>query len=113
MAVEVKYVVIRDGEEKMSFTSKKEADAYDKMLDLADVLENWLGNAPVTLEDEQRDQMAMWLAEQKDVLSHIFKSGKLPIADAEDIAQVAEPSATDAESADAVDIKRASKRSAA
>ncbi|MEA1397101.1 damage-inducible protein YebG, partial [Salmonella enterica subsp. enterica serovar Typhimurium] len=27
MAVEVKYVVIREGEEKMSFTSKKEADA--------------------------------------------------------------------------------------
>ncbi|HBI9554932.1 TPA: YebG family protein, partial [Escherichia coli] len=26
MAVEVKYVVIREGEEKMSFTSKKEAD---------------------------------------------------------------------------------------
>ena len=35
MAVEVKYVVIREGEEKMSFTSKKEADAYDKMLDMA------------------------------------------------------------------------------
>ena len=37
MAVEVKYVVIREGEEKMSFTSKKEADAYDKMLDTADL----------------------------------------------------------------------------
>ncbi len=30
MAVEVKYVVIREGEEKMSFTSKKEADARTK-----------------------------------------------------------------------------------
>ncbi len=40
MAVEVKYVVIREGEEKMSFTSKKEADAYDKMLDTADLLEH-------------------------------------------------------------------------
>ena len=38
MAVEIKYVVIREGEEKMSFASKKEADAYDKMLDLAEVL---------------------------------------------------------------------------
>lgn len=37
MAVEVKYVVIREGEE--SFTSKKEADAYDKMLDTADLLD--------------------------------------------------------------------------
>lgn len=39
MAVEVKYVVIREGEEKMLFTSKKEADAYDKMLDTADLLD--------------------------------------------------------------------------
>lgn len=39
MAVEVKYVVIREGEEKMSFTSKKEADAQDKMLDTADLLD--------------------------------------------------------------------------
>ncbi len=65
MAVEVKYVVIREGEEKMSFASKKEADAYDKMLDLAEVLGDWLGAGPVTLEDETRDQMALWLAEQK------------------------------------------------
>ncbi len=41
MAVEVKYVVIREGEEKMSFTSKKEADAWDKMLDTADLLDTW------------------------------------------------------------------------
>ncbi|WES66561.1 YebG family protein [Superficieibacter sp. HKU1] len=78
MAVEVKYVVIREGEEKMSFASKKEADAYDKMLDLAEVLGNWLGQSPVTLEDDQREIMAMWLAEQKDVLANLLKAGKLP-----------------------------------
>ena len=50
MAVEVKYVVIREGEEKMSFTSKKEADAYDKMLDTADLLDAWLTNSPVQME---------------------------------------------------------------
>ena len=78
MAVEVKYVVIREGEEKMSFASKKDADAYDKMLDLAEVLGNWLSQSPVTLEDEQREVMAMWLAEQKDVLGTLLKAGKLP-----------------------------------
>ncbi len=112
MAVEVKYVVIRNGEEKMSFASKKEADAYDKMLDLAEVLETWLGDAPVTLEGEQRDQMAMWLAEQKEVLSHIFKSGKLPSAEAEETAPATASDDTAGDAA-AVDIKRASKRSAA
>lgn len=78
MAVEVKYVVIREGEEKMSFTSKKEADAYDKMLDTADLLDTWLTNSPVKMEDEQREALALWLAEQKDVLSTILKTGKLP-----------------------------------
>ena len=78
MAVEVKYVVIREGEEKMSFTSKKEADAYDKMLDTADLRDTWLEQSPVALEDEQREALSLWLAEQKDVLSAILKNGKLP-----------------------------------
>jgi hypothetical protein len=51
MAVEIKYVVIREGEEKMSFASKKEADAYDKMLDLAEVLNDWLVASPLEMDD--------------------------------------------------------------
>ena len=113
MAVEVKYVVIREGEEKMSFASKKEADAYDKMLDLAEVLEGWLGEAPVTLEEDQCDQMALWLAEQKDVLSHILKSGKLPGADTQESAPAVAQDDAEIESSDAVDIKSKAKRSAA
>lgn len=81
MAVEIKYVVIREGEEKMSFTSKKEADAYDKMLDLAEVLNDWLVECPLTLDETQRDEMAMWLAERKETLHHILRSGKLPEAE--------------------------------
>lgn len=83
MAVEIKYVVIREGEEKMSFTSKKEADAYDKMLDLAEVLNDWLVECPLTLDEIQRDEMAMWLAERKETLHHILRSGKLPEAEEE------------------------------
>lgn len=81
MAVEIKYVVIREGEEKMSFASKKEADAYDKMLDLAEVLNDWLVECPLELDEAQRDNMSMWLAERKDALHHILKSGKLPEAE--------------------------------
>lgn len=93
MAVEVKYVVIREGEEKMSFTSKKEADAYDKMLDTADLLDTWLELSPLALEDEQREALSLWLAEQKDVLSTILRTGKLPspqvVESAEDDTQAA------------------------
>ncbi len=52
----------------MSFASKKEADAYDKMLDLAEVLNDWLVASPLEMDDAQRDTMAMWLAERKEAL---------------------------------------------
>ncbi|HBR4522989.1 TPA: YebG family protein [Klebsiella pneumoniae] len=78
MAVEIKYVVIREGEEKMSFASKKEADAYDKMLDLAEVLNDWLVASPLEMDDVQRDTMAMWLAVRKEALQHILRVGRLP-----------------------------------
>lgn len=32
----------------------------------------------VQMEDEQREALSLWLAEQKDVLSTILKTGKLP-----------------------------------
>ncbi|HHT0188850.1 TPA: YebG family protein [Raoultella planticola] len=106
MAVEIKYVVIREGEEKMSFTSKKEADAYDKMLDLAEVLNDWLVECPLTLDEIQRDEMAMWLAERKETLHHILRSGKLPEAEdgtngqaSQDESSVAETSEAAAEGA--------------
>lgn len=61
MAVEIKFVVVRQGEEKMTFTTKKEADAYDKMLDLADNLSEWLSLAPLTLEEDQREALSfLW-----------------------------------------------------
>lgn len=94
MAVVVKYVVIREGEEKMAFTSKKDADAYDKMLDLADTLSGWLAQAPIEIDEAQQDALAMWLAEQRDTLSSVLKTGQLPASaqasDGEDNAPQAE-----------------------
>ena len=82
MAVEIKYVVVREGQEKMAFANKKDADAYDKMLDLAGVLGEWLQQSPAGLDEAQSDALGMWLAEHKDTLSGVLKSGKLPEADA-------------------------------
>lgn len=73
MAVEIKFVVVRQGEEKMTFTTKKEADAYDKMLDLADNLSEWLSQAPLTLEEEQREALSFFLAENKEALGQILR----------------------------------------
>jgi dsDNA-binding SOS-regulon protein len=73
MAVEIKYVVVRNGEEKMTFANKKEADAYDKMLDMADSLGEWLQQAPLELDEEQRERLGFFLAENKDALSQILR----------------------------------------
>ena len=78
MAVEIKYIVVREGQEKMAFTSKKDADAYDKMLDMAEVLNEWLQQSTSAIEDDKREVLALWMAENKDQLTSILKNGKLP-----------------------------------
>ncbi|AXF75668.1 YebG family protein [Erwinia tracheiphila] len=78
MAVEIKYVVVRKGEEKMTFASKKEADAYDKMLDMAEVFSDWLSVAPLTLDEQHYEALGLYLAENKEVLQHILRTSKLP-----------------------------------
>ncbi|CRG48670.1 YebG family protein [Yersinia wautersii] len=80
MAVEIKFVVVRQGEEKMTFTTKKEADAYDKMLDLADNLSEWLSQAPLSLEEEQREALSFFLAENKEALGQILRGGTPVVA---------------------------------
>lgn len=76
MAVEIKYVVVRNGEEKMTFVSKKEADAYDRMLDLADELAAWLQRSPLALEESQREELALFLAREKEQLQTLLRGGK-------------------------------------
>ncbi|PJG58840.1 YebG family protein [Aeromonas cavernicola] len=76
MAVETKYVVVREGVEKMTFASKKEADAYDKLLDTADELMTLLANGPVALTTTQQEELAFYLAEQRESLQHLLKGGK-------------------------------------
>lgn len=78
MAVEIKYVVVRKGEEKMTFASKKEADAYDKMLDLAEVFADWLTASPLEMEEQQGEALGLFMAENKDALQQILRTGKRP-----------------------------------
>lgn len=83
MAVETKYVVVRKGEEKMTFASKKDADAWDKMLDMADAFTDWLQQIKPELADAEAETWGMLLAEQKDAVQHILRTSKLPDAAAD------------------------------
>ncbi|AEY01840.1 DNA damage-inducible protein YebG [Oceanimonas sp. GK1] len=69
MAVEVQYRVVRNGIEKMTFTNKKEADAYDRLLDMAEHIETVLENAPVTLNEADREALALFLAQHQAELA--------------------------------------------
>ncbi|QQX82169.1 YebG family protein [Shewanella sp. KX20019] len=77
MAVITKFVVVREGVEKMTFTSKKEADAYDKMLDVADNLIPFLSRAELDLADNDIEKIGFYLAQHKDELQSLLK-GSVP-----------------------------------
>ncbi|WP_064791490.1 YebG family protein [Shewanella woodyi] len=73
MAVITKFVVVREGVEKMTFTSKKEADAYDKMLDIADQLTPFVANSELDLDDNVCEKLAFYMAQNKDELFSLLK----------------------------------------
>ncbi len=73
MAVIIKYIVERKGVEKMTFTSKKEADAYDKMLDCGDQLAEFLSASPVNLDEDQLEELGLYLANNKEIVQKLFK----------------------------------------
>lgn len=70
MPVIIKYVVERDGIEKMTFASKAEADAYDKLLDTVDDISQLLSSSQVLENESQIDALSMYLAQNKDALLH-------------------------------------------
>lgn len=66
MAVETRYVVLRNGEEVLSTTDKKKADEYDKMLDMADSLFDLMGNSGLEIDESLQEKLSVYLAENKD-----------------------------------------------
>nr|WP_256260849.1 YebG family protein [Shewanella sp. NIFS-20-20] len=69
----MQFVVVREGVEKMTFTSKKEADAYDKMLDITDLLNRFIDKAELDLSEEVTEKLSFYLATHKDEVSGILK----------------------------------------
>jgi dsDNA-binding SOS-regulon protein len=80
MAVIVQYIVERNGIQKMTYTDKKEAEEYDKQLEIAENLFVLLETAGVAVSEEQLDQISFFLAQNKDQAVSILKGTK-PKAD--------------------------------
>jgi dsDNA-binding SOS-regulon protein len=83
MAVETRYVVIRsnrDNEEKevMTFTDKRSADDYDKMLDMADAMFEVLHNSEIDLPEQQCEELSVFLAKQREEVLVALQAKKKP-----------------------------------
>ena len=72
MAVVTLYMSDRDKESK-TFTSKKEADNYDKMLDLGYSLTEFLNTKIDDLSEDLAEEIGMLLAKNSDLLMSACK----------------------------------------
>ena len=73
MAITTQYVVSHKGVEKLVTTDKKEADQYDKMLDVADNLAVYIQAKGIKLNDDIAEDLSIMLAKNKDNLAKLLK----------------------------------------
>lgn len=73
MAVITKYVVEHKGVEKLVTTDKKEADKYDKMLEVADNLATYIEAKGVTLDEALLEELSIVLSKNKDQVSKLLR----------------------------------------
>ena len=66
MAVESRFVVIRQGVEVETFMDKKAADEYDKMLDMADSLAEMFESTTLDLDEKIREELCIYLAKNRE-----------------------------------------------
>lgn len=68
MAVESRFVVIRNGAEVETFMDKKAADEYDKMLDMADNISCLLEQSALKLSEKSVEEISIFFAKSRDDL---------------------------------------------
>ena len=85
MAVETRFVVVRGGNEIMTFADKKAADEYDRMLDMADNISALLESAELELNDKSREDLGIYLAKNREeVLIALLAKKRPPPAEKEE-----------------------------
>ena len=77
MAVIVKYVVVLDGKEDMIFSTRKEAEAHDKMLDIAERLYAFLHAAEINIAEDTLEALTLFIAQHREQIGTILKGGRL------------------------------------
>lgn len=73
MAVITRYVVEHKGVEKFVTADKKEADQYDKMLDVADNLSEYIEGKGIKIDVSVLEELSIMLSKNKDSLGKLLK----------------------------------------
>jgi uncharacterized protein len=77
MSVEIRYHVIRNGKEVAMYTTKKEADEHDKMLDIAEHLADFIDQAEAfDVEESVLEELTLYLARNRMAAIQILKGSK-------------------------------------
>ena len=73
MAVITRYVVEHKGVEKFVTADKKEADQYDKMLDVADNLSEYIEGKGIKIDGSVLEELSIMLSKNKESLTKLLK----------------------------------------
>lgn len=78
MAVEARFIVIRNGVDMDTFTDKKTADQYDRMLDMADAVSELLSSSSIDLAEAAKEELAIFLSKNRDEVLYALQAKKRP-----------------------------------
>lgn len=62
----------------MTFTSKADADAYDKMLDMADELFILIADSDLVEDEAKREELSLYLAQNKEEVLYALGAKRRP-----------------------------------
>jgi dsDNA-binding SOS-regulon protein len=88
MTVITRYVVEHKGVEKFVTADKKEADQYDKMLDVADNLSEYIEGKGIKIDVSVLEELSIMLSKNKDSLSKLLKGTTADVLLTEEKAEV-------------------------
>lgn len=79
MAIITYYIVERKGVEVLKTVDRKEADKYDRMLDISDELMQLIEDAPLNkkIDENELEELCIHLAKNKEMVSKILRGQKL------------------------------------
>ena len=73
MTVITRYVVEHKGVEKFVTADKKEADQYDKMLDVADNISEYIEGKGIKIDVSVLEELSIMLSKNKDSLTKLLR----------------------------------------